>query len=112
MGLGKTIEAMSLVHFAYRQGLQETGEVVIPPRLTIVCIPPTYPSIGVLPKGFESCYGIIIYQYKKSFHDAPAEVLDALDKRMNLNKIRFWQESQDTRARGQLIQISSQIIDE
>jgi hypothetical protein len=63
-------------------------------------------------KGFESCYGITIYQYEKSFHDAPAEVLDALDKRMNLNKIRFWQESQNTRANGQLIQISSQIIDE
>lgn len=40
MGLGKTVEILCLVHFAHRFGIQGSGERVVPPGPTIVCIPP------------------------------------------------------------------------
>ncbi|KUL89082.1 hypothetical protein ZTR_06114 [Talaromyces verruculosus] len=62
-------------------------------------------------EGFENCYGITVSHFKEVFQGAPPEVLDTLDKRRNLKKIKFWQDGKNIQIRGQLVSIANEIIE-
>lgn len=70
----------------------------------------TIRSLRVL-EGFQNCYGITVSHFKEVFQGAPPEVLDTLDKRMNLRKVRFWQDGKNIEARDKLIPIANQIVE-
>lgn len=62
-------------------------------------------------EGFQNCYGITVDHFKEAFQGAPPEVLDALDKRRNLKKIKFWQDDKNIQTRDILVSIANEIIE-